>query len=498
MIIFTLILGFTVLGALKICGIYLRARKNSQRAGLGSDIATKRIVGFFHPYCNAGGGGERVLWTAIAAMQNSDPNLLFVVYSGDVDASKQEIIAKAKSRFAITLDPSSLHFVFLKSRRLVESSTWPYFTLLGQSLGSMYMALEAMLSLPPDLYIDTMGYAFTFFVVSWLCGVPVGAYVHYPTISTDMLERVRSRKKWHTNQSRVAESSVLSTVKLLYYRLFMYYYAAALCQASFLMVNSSWTKAHVDSILKHSDTMIDTLHWPISFPFRLIVSDHQSPDKAAIVYPPCDTKELAQFPLEGRERTILSIAQFRPEKDHLMQLQAFAELLRAYPQYATSAKLVLIGGARNDEDEARVGALKEEATKLGLQESVVFVVNAPYPVMLEWLRKCSIGVNTMVDEHFGINVVEYMAAGAIPVAHASGGPLKDIVVPADGQRTGFHATTAEEYASAYHAVFSLSEGEEIALRARARRWAVGRFSEDEFVRGWDESGWRRFVATPDA
>lgn len=37
-----------------------------------------------------------MLWTAIAAMQHSDPNLLFVVYSGDVDASKEEIIAKAK------------------------------------------------------------------------------------------------------------------------------------------------------------------------------------------------------------------------------------------------------------------------------------------------------------------------------------------------------------------------------------------------------------------
>ena len=26
-------------------------------------------VGFFHPYCNAGGGGERVLWCAIRALQ---------------------------------------------------------------------------------------------------------------------------------------------------------------------------------------------------------------------------------------------------------------------------------------------------------------------------------------------------------------------------------------------------------------------------------------------
>lgn len=28
-----------------------------------------KSVGFFHPYCNAGGGGERVLWRAVEAYQ---------------------------------------------------------------------------------------------------------------------------------------------------------------------------------------------------------------------------------------------------------------------------------------------------------------------------------------------------------------------------------------------------------------------------------------------
>lgn len=42
----------------------------------------------------------------------------------------------------------------------------------------------------------------------------------------------------------------------------------------------------------------------------------------------------------------------------------------------------------------------------------------------------------MQDEHFGINVVEFMAAGLIPVVHASAGPMMDIVVPYKGQRTG--------------------------------------------------------------
>lgn len=69
----------------------------------------------------------------------------------------------------------------------------------------------------------------------------------------------------------------------------------------------------------------------------------------------------------------------------------------------------------------------------------------------------------MVDEHFGINVVEFMvcvvgavlrspctlshakpllvaflwqAAGLIPLSHASAGPLLDIAVPVDGKPTG--------------------------------------------------------------
>jgi hypothetical protein len=36
-----------------------------------------KTVAFFHPYCNAGGGGERVLWCAINAMQDKSVNFIF-------------------------------------------------------------------------------------------------------------------------------------------------------------------------------------------------------------------------------------------------------------------------------------------------------------------------------------------------------------------------------------------------------------------------------------
>lgn len=94
-----------------------------------------------------------MLWTAIAATQRAHPNCISLVYTGDVDATKEQIIALVKARFAISLHPRSLHFVFLKKRHLVEDATWPRFTLLGQSVGSMILAWEALAQVIPDLYI---------------------------------------------------------------------------------------------------------------------------------------------------------------------------------------------------------------------------------------------------------------------------------------------------------------------------------------------------------
>lgn len=62
---------------------------------------------------------------------------------------------------------------------------------------------------------DTMGYAFTFPVVSLLGNIPVGAYVHYPTISTAMVSRVKTRAAGHTNSEAISSSNILSAGKLL-------------------------------------------------------------------------------------------------------------------------------------------------------------------------------------------------------------------------------------------------------------------------------------------
>jgi len=80
----------------------------------------------------------------------------------------------------------------------------------------------------------------------------------------------------------------------------------------------------------------------------------------------------------------------------------------------------------------------------------------------------------------------------IPVTHASGGPLHDIVVPLDGEATGFHAHDSQSFADVMHRVLSMSESEERAMRERARRWAVSAFAEERFIEGW-EAAWEGYV-----
>ena len=88
----------------------------------------KNVVAFFHPYCNDGGGGERVLWCAVQALHASRPDCAIAVYTGDA-ASKEDILRKAKERFGLDVDAvnhaysdtyaPSPHVVFKRMTRVV-------------------------------------------------------------------------------------------------------------------------------------------------------------------------------------------------------------------------------------------------------------------------------------------------------------------------------------------------------------------------------------------
>jgi alpha-1,2-mannosyltransferase len=341
-----------------------------------------------------------------------------------------------KDRFNISLHPPTLHFLYLSTRRYVLASTWPHFTLFGQSLGSLLLAVDAFLLLVPDIFIDTMGYAFTLYLSKLLFpSVPTAAYVHYPTISTDMLESLDSTDDNH-GLNAGAGKGFRGALKRKYWHIFASAYSHVGASVDVVMTNSSWTQSHIRSL------------WEVARKRNRRRNNTASGnDEISVVFPPVAVSELErQIDVSSASESerlphLLYIAQFRPEKNHALILHAFAGLLSSQKPSSPSARqkaphLILVGSVRDNADATRVYKLRLLAHELQIKDSVEFVCDAPWEQVLQHLRTSSIGVNGMWNEHFGIGVVEYQAAGLISVVNDSGGPRMDIVVDVEDGVTG--------------------------------------------------------------
>lgn len=333
-----------------------------------------------------------------------------------------------KSRFNIHLHSPTIQFMYLNNRSWVLASSWPHLTLLGQTIGSIVLGWEALSAIVPDIFIDTMGYAFTLGLCRWLFpGTPTGAYVHYPMISNDMIENLGADGQG-VNAGKGAGWKGLA--KLYYWKVLAWLYQMMGATIDTVMTNSTWTQAHMSSL------------WG---------QGRRNAGKAepiVAVFPPCAVEELEQkidvsaASEAQRNKTILYIAQYRPEKNHELIIQAFAKFIKSGSEASKGAKLVLVGSVRDGDDKKRVYKLRLLPVELQIKDYVEFHMDAPFSDILQLLQTSSVGVNGMWNEHFGIGVVEYQASGLISVVHDSGGPKLDIVTEIDGQPTGkFCAST---------------------------------------------------------
>lgn len=62
--------------------------------------------------------------------------------------------------------------------------SYPVATMIGQSFGSILVGMECLCKVCPDVYIDTIGAAFTYPFARILGGAKVITYTHYPIISS--------------------------------------------------------------------------------------------------------------------------------------------------------------------------------------------------------------------------------------------------------------------------------------------------------------------------
>lgn len=374
----------------------------------------KVLFGFFHPYANAGGGGERVLWAAVKATLDQSKQNICVVYTGidpppaptpgvrgfqDVNRP-DKILEKVKNRFGLEVEPERVVFIYLSKRKWINPDTWPRWTLLGQAIGSIILAYEAVSIVVPDVWVDTIGLPFSYLIAAWIADIPIAAYVHYPIISQDMLDA----------HLATTPPGIYRFCKSIYWRLISLAYTYVGSYVSIIMANSTWTTNHMRK------------QWRFG--------QKNSVERVQTVYPPCATQDLEVFDVESpRKQQAIYLAQFRPEKRHELVMREFATYLKTLPSSTSLPRLVFAGTIRNDLDRSFVYNLRLLAHELKLTNQLDFVLDAPWTQITQLLSESSIGIDGMWNEHFGMVVVEYMAAGLVPIVHASAGPLVDIVVP---------------------------------------------------------------------
>ena len=162
--------------------------------------------------------------------------------------------------------------------------------------------------------------------------------------------------------------------------------------------------------------------------------------------------------LGEREKLVVTVGRIVPEK----RFHVFLELSRTIP----SIRFVAIGSLSNE------GAGYYERLRRTAPENFSFVLS-PLRKVREILGRAMAYVHCAEGEHFGITIVEAMAAGCVPIVHDSGGP-REIVTPEVGFRW-------KDPASAARQIMMLAENDRLrqslssAASAQAQRFRAEAF-----------------------
>ncbi len=126
------------------------------------------------------------------------------------------------------------------------------------------------------------------------------------------------------------------------------------------------------------------------------------------VYPPCPVDAYSELSrMQPRENLVVTVGRIVPEK----RFHLFVELARMVPR----TRFVAIGSL-SDGTSAYYERLRRTAP-----ENVSFVLS-PLRKVKDLLGRAMAYVHCAENEHFGITIVEAMAAGCVPIVHDSGGP----------------------------------------------------------------------------
>ena len=153
-----------------------------------------------------------------------------------------------------------------------------------------------------------------------------------------------------------------------------------------------------------------------------------------VLYPLITMDTIPAEELEKKEKIILTVDRFHPEKKVLEMMEAF---IRFKQKDTAGYRMVIVGNA-----DSKWKDYAEKMNRLAEGQAIEIRTSVPYEELLQWYRKATIywhamglGVsedNPAAMEHFGVTTVEAMANGVIPIVIGKGGQREIVASGTNG------------------------------------------------------------------
>lgn len=194
-----------------------------------------------------------------------------------------------------------------------------------------------------------------------------------------------------------------------------------------------------------------------------------------VVYPSVDLKQF--IPLRSftkKQNLVLTVGRYSPEKNF--------EFVLAVAERLPDISFVIIGTFSGANSATYYRELLSKKKSLNLR-NVTLIRDCPYSSLLSMLGLSSVFLSPSVNEHFGLTIIEAMAAGLVPLIHRSGGPWIDML----GQEDGVYGYSYREVAEAAEILVNIlsdpSAMKQISSRNLER---VRMFSDEAFKSGMSD------------
>lgn len=428
-----------------------KVRKGVQNTSTTSDSQTTK-VGLFHIPCDTMGGGEKVLWSIVASLLKREGFEVYI-YCRPI-ADKNAMITKANRYYGMHLRTQDINFVEVPMANLTDYQHYTFFSRYLEALSYFVVMPFALGLFMPDLIIESMSAHFSA-PTAKICNpnLKYVSYVHFPFTSKEVVQGFKEKMM---DKALPPKSRIFAAIKYIYNLPLYWIYKFMGRFPDKIMANSTWTADHCKS------------NW------------NSSTDKILIEYPPCNVDEFWSQHWDEKEALIVSFAQFRPEKRHAIQLEIWKKFKRENPN--SELKFQIIGSCKDEGSARSADELEQKIKLLGIPD-VEVRRNLAFRDIQSTFRKASFGIHTMIDEHFGIAIVEMLAGGMVVMAHNSAGPKTDILKK-NGLEFGklcedgdFYSTLVDEWKR-----FKDDKGrkEQIEMIKKGQDWCKGTLTNEAF------------------